>query len=164
MAKSGYFFRVSPLDQHADKLNKIIKDLIAKNVFSRVVRDAIRLYADLSDGKTEVLEELFPFVRNHYCNETDPHEMQRAADEAVARAMNRQHPANGSDIPDIRQNGFPAMKQSGSGIGTLGAGRVMALPTFDDEDDMPQMTIKLAPLSSGKNGDNFVNSLAGLGQ
>jgi len=109
MAKSGYFFRVSQLDPHAEKLNKIIQNLIKQNIFSRVVRDAIRLYADLNEGHTEVLEELFPFVRTHYCNENNSDRMQKYIDEAVRKAMLEQ----GRALPDTRDHGIPAAKPYG---------------------------------------------------
>ena len=113
MAKSGYFFRVSALDQHADKLNKIIRDLIAKNIFSRVVRDAIRLYADLNEGHTAVLEELFPFVRTHYCNENDPDTIRKIIHEELSSALQEKQ---GRALPDGRSQGFPLMSPEPKGI------------------------------------------------
>ena len=112
MSKSGYFFRVSELDRHAEKLNKFINNQIEKNVFSRVVRDAIRLYADLADGKTDVLEELFPFVRTHYCGNQDPDELKNLINDAVRKAMNEQ----GRVLPDGRTQGFPLMSPEPKGI------------------------------------------------
>lgn len=137
MAKSGYFFRVSPLDPHATELKKNIETWIKQNIFSRVVRDAIRLYADLSNGKTDVLEELFPFVRTHYCGDTNENRIQKIVDEAVTRAIQQQQ---GRAIPDSRDSG----------------GMLMISPT-KPYTAPPVIAPKAAPIAdAGAIADNFL--------
>lgn len=127
MAKSGYFFRVSPLDPHENKLKAVIQEWIKTNVFSRMVRNAIRLYDDLSNSKTDVLIELFPFVVDAIC----PRGTEDMDD--LKRQMARME-----RLLEQRQIGIPepAYKQSGAGVGTIVQGRAFtAAPSADDDLD-----------------------------
>lgn len=156
-------------DQKEDEL-AIGQDVLAlkkKRQFARVVKDGIRLIQSLRAGDTSVLKELFPLIvaqieYEQMAQESDDgkdginirlEEIKKAQDEMrrmiIEQGAIQAPPAN-----------YPQMKQSGSGIGKL-ASVNLAMPILDDE-DMPQMAVKLAPLTGKTNGANLLSSTLGL--
>lgn len=133
--RSGFYFRVGQGDT-------IMQEVLAYfqnqgwGKLTTATRNGLRLIWDLSHSRTDVLEELFPFVRNHYCGDQDPDERKKIIEETVKSMMKQQsRPAQQDASLPPPPAGYPLMKQSGSGIGTLGAGRPITLPVFDDDDE-----------------------------
>src|SRR5258707_920428 len=71
MAEPAYIFRLSKKDEYREELLHIISELRARGSFSRTMRDGIRLMWDLMNGRTDILVELFPHVRDSLCPPQD---------------------------------------------------------------------------------------------
>lgn len=148
--RGGFFFRVG-------KDDTLMHEILAhfqqqgRGKLSRAIRDGLRLFWDLSHQRTDVLIELFPFVTDAICpKNTDSEDMERRIAEAVAKAVKaeirQQRPTQSSEIPDVRDYGIPAMKQS---KGKLGAHSI-AMPLLDDDDDTDTIVLTKATGSTGK--------------
>ena len=167
MTQKQYKFSLSIRDKHHRTVKKIVDGLLEKGngALSQSIRDGLRLLNDLRRGNVTVLLDMFPDIVDKLCTPTPPNsddikELKREI-EALRNDMRQQQHSAAYEIPDSRNAGFPAMKQSGSGIGTLGKGVSFSLPNLDD-DELPQMTMKLAPLSNATNGSNLIAGILGL--
>jgi hypothetical protein len=137
---------------------KSIADIIEKLKNSRryaaAIRDGLRLVWDLSQGKTDVLLELFPFVKQALSgNGGDDNGGISKADLERLEALIKE-----SRIEPI------APPLAASGLKPLGGLKTLAAPTFqDDDEDMGLMVSK----SEGGGDDatrNFLQSMLALQQ
>ena len=122
--------------------------------FSQTIRDGIRLIVDLRNGKTDVLFELFPFVK----------------------AKLQSGSAGGGDNGDIKreiarlerlilqqgsQPSEPVMKPNG--LQPIGGLKPIAPPPADDDEDMV-LTVKKLHVTDNQASQNFLNSMMALQQ
>ncbi len=157
--RSGFFFRVGRDDTLLQEIMDYFQEQ-GRGKLSRAIRDGLRLFWDLSHQRTDVLIELFPFVTDAICPKTpDNDEMEkRIADMVASRLEGRlQSTSSNHDIPDTRSYGIPAMKPSK-------LQKVVAMPTFDDDEPSEQDTIVLTAAVYQNTGENFIGSLTSLGQ
>jgi len=155
-----YKFRLSRKDVQSG-LKSHVDDLATRRVLTDEIKTALTLLAQLRNGNTALLNELFPNVCASPPTPPDSGDMERRIAEAVANRLKgelQQHTA-AYEIPDSRNAGFPAMKQAGQGIGKL-ASHTIALPVFDDEDD--GATIVLNQRTGTSNGSNLIAGVLGL--
>jgi hypothetical protein len=137
------------------RLVEFIEYCKAKRSFARVIRDGIRLMWSLGEGDTSVLFELFPGLHA----QLQP--IQPAPTPPDTGHLERQ-------IADLKRlileqgaisappKDYPQMKSGG----TLGIGKKMALPVFDDEDE--GATLILSKSSTGNNGSNLLGGILAL--
>lgn len=165
MAQKQYKFSLSIHDKHNRQVKKIVDGLLAKGngALSQSIRDGLRLLNDLRRGNITVLLEMFPDVLEKFCppSTTNNDDVLREI-EALRNELRQQQsrPMNNAEIPDTRNYGIPAMKQSGSGVGTLGAGRTFTLPLVDDDDGATIVLTK--SLGSTSNSQNLMAGIFGL--
>ena len=133
-------------------LTDFIARLKGERQFVTVVKNGLRLMGSLMEKDLSVLYELFPWIE--------------AA--ILANAPKTPAPPSGGDleaqIADLKNLilqqgrigetpvGYPVMKPS---TGTLGVGKVLALPTFDDDDDGDTLVIR-----EGVKTSSFENLMA----
>lgn len=165
MAQKQYKFTLSIRDKHNREVKKIVDFLIGKGILSQAIRDGLRLLNDLRKGNTRVLLEMFPDVMDKLCppqsNNGDILLKLDSMEREIHELKNHRPMPQDSDIPDTRGYGIPAMKSLGAGIGsTLGTGKLMALPTFDDDDDGD--TLVITKSTGVANGANFMASMANV--
>lgn len=159
MAEPASIFRLSKKDEHREELVGIIADLKGRGVFSRVMRDGIRLMWDLSLGNTNVLLELFPHIRDSLCPPPDDKVREDIADLKrmiieQGRADNFQGSSNGLLMSTALQ---PVSVPTGN-LKALGAKAVPSLPVFDgDDDELPTLI-----LSKNTSSIGTMNFLAGF--
>ncbi len=111
--KNTYKFRLSSKDVESG-LKLHVDDLASRRVLTDEIKTALTLLAQLKAGNRELLDSMFPNI----CAASQPppsgsDDMEKLADMVAARVKAEMPKLNGSDIPDIRQNGFPAMKPAG---------------------------------------------------
>lgn len=141
-----------------DKDNPALVDHMAglakQKQLTEEIKIAVELLAQLRNGNRELLDSMFPNICTPKPKPPTSDEISRRLANIEAKLDERQ----ASPIADTRDAGFPAMKQSGSGIGTLNA-HTIAMPTFDD-DEMSQDTIVLNTAVYQNTGENFIASFA----
>lgn len=156
-----------------EKLVGYVTYLKQTRKLAQAVRNGLRLLWSLGEGDTTVLFELFPHLEaqlaSHFAPPTPPDsgDMQRQIEAAVAAGVEKaMH--NLPALPAGRMVAEPAYKEIGgsisasAGIGsTLGVGKKMALPVFDDDDDLP--TIAITQSANPKNnGGNLLGGILAL--
>lgn len=154
-----YKFTLSVRDKHNREVKKIVDFLAGKGVLSQAVRDALRLLNDLRRGNTKVLLELFPDIVEKLCPPTPKNDDDLKREIAELKLMfvqQRQLPQGDPIQPP--PPGYPAMKQSGVGIGKL-ANRKLELPVLVDDDDD---TLVMKKGTSAMTGGNLLSGILGL--
>ncbi len=160
--KNTYKFRLSSKDVESG-LKLHVDDLASRRVLTDEIKTALTLLAQLKAGNRELLDSLFPNI----CAASQPPpsnsgDMEKRIADMVAKKLEgklQQRPVSqDAGIPDGRAGGFPlmqpAMKPS---AGTLDNGRVMSLPTFDDDDS--EDTIVLNKSTGMMNGENAIAAM-----
>jgi len=139
-------------------LTDFIARLKSERKYVTVIRNGLRLMGSLMQNDLSVLDELFPWVRESIlasAPKTPPappsngnleHIIQSTVQASVQQAF-----MNMPSLPATTPVAAP-LKQSG----TLGAGKVMALPTFDDDEDD---TLVLKEAVGTSSFDNFMASM-----
>lgn len=158
-----------------EKLVGYVTYLKQTRKLAQAIRNGLRLLWSLGEGDTTVLFELFPHLEaqlaSHFVPPTPPDsgDMQRQI-EAAVRAGIEKAMQNLPALPAGRMVAEPAYKEVGgsisasAGIGsTLGTGKLMALPTFDDDDDMPTLVLSKSTKATS-NGANLMSSMFSLEQ
>ena len=131
-----------------------VAELKTQRSFVRTIRDGLRLMRDLRAGSTDVLFELFPFVRQQLVppppQAGDAGDLKRELDELKELLLR-------STTPPL----VAAARSAAPLIGPkpLGAPK-FDLPTFDDEDDTD--TLILAKDTRTDSALNFLNSMLAL--
>jgi len=141
-------------------LTDFILRLKGERKFATVVKNGLRLMGSLMEKNLSVLLELFPWIEAAILTSApkppsapDSGNLERLIQGAVQSSV-QQALMNMPSLPATTPVAAP-LKQSG----TLGAGKVMALPTFDDDDD-DTIVIK----ESAHKPTTFQNLLAGMMQ
>jgi hypothetical protein len=148
------------------ELLQLIEALKKQRLFAKTVRDGIRLIYDLSQGKTDVLEELFPWV-------LDPVAEPRSSSDDNGRIFNEltemrrefeeiKHLGGGHQVSPLSTEEAKPMLVSGN-LKSL-AGSSKPLPGPEDHDDLADMLeVKdAAPESGSIASQNFINSMLAL--
>lgn len=130
-----------------------IEELKQEREFARTLRSGIRLICDLKKGQTDVLFELFPWVKNEMVSSPST-----GTDELLQRELERLEEmilkqAMPADTPKVPPHAHP------SGPKPLAVPQ-FARPTFDDEDDLD--TVVLQKVAGGNSAMNFVRSMLSL--
>ncbi len=159
MAEPAYIFRLSKKDEYRDELLHIIAELRGRAVFSRTMRDGIRLMWDLMMGRTDILLELFPHVRDSLCPPTDD-KLRKDMDELkrMVSELGRAGQLGGSHNGLLMSTSQPPL----TGLKKLGDMKTApSLPAFDDDnDDLP--TIVTIKGIGNEGANNFLKSLTGI--
>lgn len=155
-----------------EKLVEYVGYLKKTRQLAKMVRDGLRLIWTLGEGDLTFLFLLFPHLEaqlaSHFATPTPPDsgDMQRQIENAVAAGVEKAI-QNLPALPAGRMVAEPAYKELGgsisasAGIGsTLGKGKAMALPTFDD-DDMPTVILTKSTRVS-VNGGNLLTGILAL--
>lgn len=159
--KLTYKFRLSQKDvQSGLKLH--IDELADARKLTEEIKTALTLLAQLRNGNTALLNELFPTICTPKPTPPDADDINRRLDRIEAK-LDKKPTANIQDnsLPDGRSQGFPLMSPTPKPSGKL-ASINLAMPVLDDDDDMPQMTVKLTPLTGATNGSNLLAGMFGL--
>lgn len=139
-------------DSEAD-LNDLVVDLKRRRSFVSTVRDGIRLIADLRQGQTTVLCELFPWITGELASGgAGGDDDMRAQLERLEWALLSQD--NGALMSG---NGGP----KALAVATVVPKGHMAGPDDDDDDDTPALTIRKAQ-ATGDASENFLASAFAL--
>lgn len=135
-----------------NKLVEYVGYLKKTRQLAKMVRDGLRLIWTLGEGDMSFLFQLFPHLEaqlaNHFAPPAPPDsgDMQRQIELAVAAGVEKAM-QNFPALPAGRMVAEPAYKEVGKGIGTIGQGRVIAAPVFDDDDDQDTVLITKAAIS-----------------
>lgn len=133
-------------------LAEMVDDLKEKRLFSKTLRDGIRLICDLRAGNLDVLLELFPWVRAEM-------PQQPAAEASLQQQLER------LERLLIEQGNTPIMATSqptaapNGGIKKLAVPQI-APPVFDDDDDV-ELVVRKAK-DDGSSARNFLESAFAL--
>jgi hypothetical protein len=132
-----------------------IAALKQQGLYSKTVRDGIRLVSDLRDGNLDVLFELFPWVRAEFLEYINTVQSPKSATELHIQDQLAR-------IEELLANG-ESTSQMTSGVGGPKPMKVppIADPHFDDLTD--QVVLKKAR-SDGQAVQNFLDSAFGLQQ
>jgi hypothetical protein len=133
----------------------VLKD---QGLYSKTVRDGIRLVSDLRDGNLDVLFALFPWVRAEfleYVGAVQPPKSE--AEAAIAKQLARIEEllANDKSLSPVE------LGQGGGGPRKMNAPSVPAPKVDDDDSDLLQ--VKKSD-SGGASAQNFLNSAFNLVQ
>ncbi len=147
-----FWLDVNKEDEYA--IAELIDELKEKRSFTRAIRDGIRLICDLRDGSTEVLFELFPWIRSEL---SQPERVgETPAEIAIREQLER------VEKLIVEQGAVPVSSAAPTGLGGIKAMNTPQFdaPTFDDDDDM---VLELKEVSNGKEAaENFINSMMNL--
>jgi hypothetical protein len=153
-----FFFWLNMEKSDEESVADIIERLKTARRYTAAVRDGLRLVWDLSQGKTDVLLELFPWVATKFATSsggTDSGGVSKAELEQMLKKMLKE-----------AQNG-PLMKEAApAGLKPLGglsqiAAKPLAAPSFEDDDDFTLAVNKATGNNSNAN-DNFIKSMMAL--
>lgn len=142
-----------------ESIADIIEKLKNARKYSTAIRDGLRLFWDLSQGKTDVLLELFPFVKSALAGTSgdDSGGISKADLERLETLIkeSRIEPI----APPLAASGLGGLKPLG-GINSHSAGLVIAAPKYDDED----MALTVTKAEGGGNDatSNFLKSMLAL--
>lgn len=134
-----------------------ISFLKQQGLYSKTVRDGIRLVSDLREGNLDVLFELFPWVRAEFLEHIVAVQPQKSeAELAIARQLARIEELLASD------KSSPALDTQGGGGPKPMTVPQVAAPVFDDEDD--ELPVITKAKATGSAAQNFLNSAFSLVQ
>jgi hypothetical protein len=123
-----------------------IDDLKRKRSFAKTIRDGIRLMVDLYAGQTDVLFELFPWIKEKLHTVSAPDGAAGLSEEKL-RAIIREATAGQAVSHD---------KQEIAHVPMLPKPLVL-------DDELPKATVVKTAQASGKSGEqNFLNSISAL--
>lgn len=135
------------------RLVEFINYCKTKRSFARVVRDGIRLMWSLGEGDTTVLFELFPGLHAHLQPvQTAPTPPDTSHLERQIADLKRLIMEQGAISAPPKD--YPQMKS------TIGVGKKIALPIFDDDD---LDTVVITKATGATNGENMMASFAKMG-
>ena len=134
-----------------------IEQLKNERSFVRTIRDGIRLIMDLRNGRTEVLFELFPWLKN---------ELSQPMTTIISTSPDNglQHQLDRLEQLILQQGAVPVAMPAHSS--THSGPKALDVPSFnlptleDDEDD----TVVLKKDTSTRSATNFINSMLNLQQ
>lgn len=130
-----------------------------QGLYSKTVRDGIRLVSDLRDGKLDVLFELFPWVRAEFLEYMASVQPPKSDTEvAIAQQLARIEEL----LASTEQTASTTTKQSGAGGPKAMKVPPVAKPVFDLDEEV-ELPLKKAK-SSGASAQNFLNSAFNLVQ
>lgn len=147
-----YMFWLNVAKDDEYSLAQQIEELKHKGSFTKTIRDGIRLVCDLRAGRTDVLFELFPWVKNEIVQtstSTSESLLQRHLERLEALMA-----TSGAVAPN------PQL-QASSGPKAMQVKPLAAL-SFDDDDDLD--TVILKKDTSTDSARNFINSMLNLQQ
>lgn len=154
--KLTYKFRLSQKDVQSG-LQTHIDELADARKLTEEIKTALTLLAQLRNGNTALLNELFPTICTPKPTPPNTDDINIRLDRIEAKLDKRPVANNkdNSDIPDTRSTGLPAMKPLASGM----RGHTVAMPTFADE---PADTLIVTAAAYQNTGANFIASFAKL--
>lgn len=138
-----YKFRLSAHDIESG-FKDYVDSLLKRRQLSQEIRDGLNLMAQLRQGNTELLNELFP----HICSQTSPptpdkDELKTIVAEAVRTEFNKHSVSNSGYVPPM-ENNFPLMQPGPK----LLAGANIALPPPDDDDIAVNKVVRQVDVSA----------------
>jgi hypothetical protein len=142
---------VAKEDEHA--IAEQIADLKSQGLYSKTVRDGIRLVSDLRDGNLDMLFELFPWVRAEFLAYVASTQPQLSDTEInIQKQLSR--------IEQLLENGEPPAAEANT-TDREGEPKPMQVPSIspddsDFDDYMPLIVAKAT--ASGKTARNFLDS------
>ena len=143
--------------EQEDELDEKLHALKAARKFQSAVRDALRLLLDLRAGRTDVLFELFPWVKTDLQQSESPGE--KALREQLARIEQQLIQQGNRPMPLPAATGGP--KPLGGLKPIAGADQNFDLPTFDD-DDLDDLVVVKESKGDGQSSHNFLRAMTAL--
>lgn len=136
-----------------------IDDMKAKRSFTDTVRDGLRLMSSLRKGEVGVLLELFPDIRQLLQLPSVPstggggelRKLESKLDAIQTALLQQQAPAGLL---------MAAKDTGGAGNAKSLTAKTLAMPTFDDDDDLIVATKRKS--DGGQSATNFLNALGSL--
>lgn len=144
----------SGLKKHMDELTEQ-KKLTAK------IKAALTLLAQLENGNTELLDDMFPEIRGESKLKTNPPDgdLQQMIAETVQASV-KEAMQNFPTLPAGRVVAEPAYKEVGGSISKGLAAKAVSMPVIIDDDED---TLVLTKATGGTtNADNFMASMANV--
>ncbi len=135
------------------ELANLIPILRKKRLYSRTIRDGIRLICDLRDGNMDVLFELFPWVKDKLSAPSRVGET--PAEKSLRLQLERVEML-------LKMQGAVPITSSTDGIKSMDVPQFDA-PSFDEDEDEEDVVLELKPASNGKEtAQNFIDSMLNL--
>lgn len=133
-----------------------IDNLKRNRKYQRAIIQGLKLIVSLWDGRVDILLEMFPWVADAICQHVPPNNnedvLKQLAELRIEIREQKQQqsrqPRRDDPIP-APPAGYPAMKQSGAGIGTLST-HTFSLPIIDDDSDGDTIVLNKSTGSAGK--------------
>ena len=128
-----------------------IANLKTQGLYSKTVRDGIRLVSDLREGNLDVLFELFPWVRAEFLEYVASAQPQKSDTEInIQKQLAR--------IEELLANGEAAMPapKIANGVGGPKAMNVPPIPAPDFADDAVELVVKKSASSGKQAAENFL--------
>jgi hypothetical protein len=148
-------FWLDLLKQDEWELLQVIETLKRQRLFTKAVRDGIWLIWDLSQGRTEALLELFPWVAEHFCG-TGSNGLTADQVREIVRLEAGEITAN------VETSGITPTLVSGNLRALAGSNALLLGP--EDHDDLADL-LEVRDVSSGGGGvatQNLINSMLAL--
>jgi hypothetical protein len=142
-----------------ESIADIIEKLKNARRYTAAVRDGLRLVWDLGQGKTDVLLELFPFVKAALAPSADGSSDSGGVSKADIERLEK--------LIKEAQHG-PLMKEASTtglqpvGLKTLSGVKPLAAPVYEDDEEMVLSVSKAE--GNGDAGMNFLKSMMALQQ
>lgn len=156
-ARITFKFQLDMARDNVEFFTQLQRWLVAKRSWKRYAMDGLRLIYDLKCGSTAVLLELFPNIREMLAVEKGSGGDLKNEIAELKRLILEQQ-AHG--IPPSQTGYTLTSTQQPSTGKLLGGGISLALPSFDDDDDLP--TVAIAKNESIDSGLNFLKQLSGI--
>ncbi len=164
MARYKFMFWLDDSKHAQNELIGQVDSLKQDRLFSKTIRDGIRLITSLRSGSLDVLFELFPYVRAEFMeyvkrvksDDDDNDQLKREINELKMLILQQ---GNKPDTP-IMQPSSRGLQPLG-GLKPIGANSV-PLPDFEDDDFDLEVTRPVAVGSSA--AQNFLASMQALQQ
>lgn len=159
MARERFSFWLDLNKDDELMLAEQIDDLKRRRLFTRTIRDGIRLICDLRRGNLDVLLELFPELKHRL----QPLKPVISSEESLRLQLERLEQLLLSGTGDTRL--IPTVGQPAGGLKSIdGAGAALPPPIDDNDDDLPALVRPVATAGAGKTANrNFLNSMMNLG-
>lgn len=155
-ARVTFKFQLDLARDNVEFFTQLQRWLVAKRSWKRYAMDGLRLIYDLKCGSTAVLLELFPNIREMLAiGQGGDDDLKKELAEVKRLILEQQ--AHG--IPPS-QTGYTMTSTQPPAQPVKFGGVSLALPSFDDDDDMP--TLALAKNTSVDSGLNFLQQLSGF--
>ena len=150
-------FHLNIAKSDENELVQIIANLKSIGLFSKTIRDGIRLICDLRDGNLDVLFELFPWVRAEFLEYMTSVQPQKSDTELVISDQL----ARIETMLSTNGNG----SQPTSGVGgpkAIAIPTIFSTPVYGDDENDVKLVMKKSEKGGQQAAENFLTSAFSL--